>query len=96
MKYEKTEWFRGLLYAEEMSQDGWTVSQLDLSEGWFEWEYEGTKRQVYGENEWLDGVRDYYKNKNTQNDTPFVGFKVITPEEFRSRLRQLWKETKND
>lgn len=66
MKYEKSEWFKGLLFAEQQSQDGWRVCELDYAEQWFSWTYQDTeaKQTVFGECEWLNGVRDFYKNRN--------------------------------
>lgn len=57
-----------------MSQQGWYVHSFDAVEQWFAWTYgtSDTKHTAFGENEWLDGVRDYYTNRNAQNDAPFV------------------------
>lgn len=66
MKHEKSDWFKGLLFAEQQSQAGWRVCELDYVEQWFSWTYQDTeaKQTVFGECEWLDGVRDFYKNQN--------------------------------
>lgn len=73
MKYEKSEWYKGLLFAEQQSQDGWRVCQFDCTEQWFSWAYQNSEaRQIFfGENEWLDGVRDYYKNRNHHTNKEF-------------------------
>lgn len=65
MKHEKSDWFKGLLFAEQQSQDGWRVCELDYVEQWFSWTYQDTeaKQTIFGECEWLDGVRDFYKNQ---------------------------------
>jgi len=66
MSYEKSDWYKGLLYAEDMCKQGWYVHSFDAVEQWFAWTYgtSNTKHTAFGENEWLDGVRDYYTNKN--------------------------------
>lgn len=73
MKYEKSQWLRGLLFAEQQAQDGWRVCEVDLIEQWFSWTYKDTeaKQTVFGEAEWLDGVRDYYKNRNENINREF-------------------------
>lgn len=62
---KRSEWMKGLLFAEEQSQSGWRVCELDYVEQWFSWTYQDTeaKQTVFGEVEWLDGVRAYYSNK---------------------------------
>lgn len=68
MTYEKSQWFKGLLYAEQMSQQGWRVKEFDCLEQYFMWEYADTQgvHKAYGDNQWLDGVRDYHRNRNIQ------------------------------
>lgn len=39
MKYQKSEWYKGLLFAEEQSALGWRVCAFDYSESWFVWEW---------------------------------------------------------
>lgn len=67
---KRSEWMKGLLFAEEQSQAGWIVSKLNYIEQWFSWTYKDTDAQqtVFGEAEWLDGVRDYYKNRHQNTD----------------------------
>lgn len=66
MKHEKSDWFKGFLFAEKQWQEGWKVCEVDYVEEWFSWTYQDTeaKQTVFGECEWLDGVRDFYKNQN--------------------------------
>lgn len=69
-KYQKSEWYKGLLFAEVQHQEGWVVCEFHATEQWFSWTYKDTKaRQIYfGENEWLDGVRDFYKNNRIRRE----------------------------
>lgn len=79
MTYQKSEWFKGLLFAEQQSLDGWRVCELDYVEQWFSWTYQDTKAKqtVFGEVEWLDGVRDFYKNRNHHTNKGFEFAQVI-------------------
>jgi hypothetical protein len=74
MKYEKSEWYKGLLFAEEQSAQGWIVHAFDYDQSWFMWAWENSfeaKQTYFGTREWLQGVLDYYQNKNQRNDEPF-------------------------
>ena len=64
MRHEKSNWYRGLLFAEEQHKDSWVVCELNYVEEWLSWTYRDTeaKQTIFGEAEWVDGVRDYYKN----------------------------------
>jgi len=64
MGYQKSGWFDGLLFAEYLSAQGWTFVCVNESKGLAAWKWEDTDgmQTVFGEAEWLDGVRDYYKN----------------------------------
>lgn len=39
MTYQKSDWYKGLLYAEDMSQQGWYVHSFDAVGQWFAWTY---------------------------------------------------------
>lgn len=64
MTYQKSDWYTGLLFAEEQSKVGWTFKEIDYVEEHATWNLEGTGgvQIVFGEAEWLGGVRDYYKH----------------------------------
>jgi len=74
MNHEKSEWFKGLLFAEEQSAQGWRVCTFDYDQSWFMWEWSDSeaKQTFFGTREWLQGVLDYYQNRNIRNDEPFV------------------------
>jgi hypothetical protein len=63
MKHERSNWYTGLLFAEEQDKMGWTFKGIDCVEEHATWNLEGTEgvQVVFGEFVWLDGVRDYYK-----------------------------------
>jgi hypothetical protein len=63
VKYEKSDWYKGLLFAEEQCKVGWTFKGINNVEEYAIWNFEGTDgvQLVFGECIWLDGVRDYYK-----------------------------------
>lgn len=72
-KYQKSSWYEGLLFAEEQSAQGWNVCGFDYTESWFMWQWPESeaKQTVFGEIEWLQGVLDFYRNRNNRNDEPF-------------------------
>ena len=73
MTYQKSEWYKGLLFAEEQSTQGWNVCGFDYDQSWFMWEWHDSdaKQTCFGTREWLQGVLDFYKNRNNRNDEPF-------------------------
>lgn len=73
MTYQKSEWYKGLLFAEEQSAQGWRINSYDYPEQWIAWTFEDTpaKQTVFGEVEWIQGVLDFYKNRNHHTDVEF-------------------------
>lgn len=64
MKYEKSRWYVGLLFAEEQRKLGWRLEEFCPQDQYVSWVFKETegKQTVFGEPEWLDGVWDYYKH----------------------------------
>lgn len=64
MKYEKSNWYRGLLAAESLKAQGWTFKSVDYFEEQATWILEGTEgvQIIFEEPEWLNGVLDSHKN----------------------------------
>jgi uncharacterized alpha-E superfamily protein len=63
-RYIKSDWFRGLLAAEQLRDQGWTFKSIDYFEETATWVLEGTEgvQVVFEEHGWLTGVLDYYKH----------------------------------
>lgn len=70
MKYEKSDWYRGLLAAESLKGQGWTFKSVDYFEEQATWVLTGTEgvQIIFEEPEWLDGVLDYHKNLKERFD----------------------------
>lgn len=64
MTYQKSDWYKGVLFAEEQHKLGWGVEEFCQPDQYVSWVFKDTegKQTVFGEPEWLDGVRDYYKH----------------------------------
>lgn len=63
-EYKKSEWYHGLLFAEEQHKLGWKIVEVNPVDQYINWEYKDTTgvQTIFMENEYLDGVRDYYRN----------------------------------
>lgn len=75
MKYERSDWYIGLLFAESQRELGFRVCEFDCEQRWFSWMYGDTEgiQVYYGSSEWLDGVMDYYRHLNNVTDRMFGG-----------------------
>lgn len=62
--YKKSEWYKGLLFGEEQHKLGWKIAEVYPIDQYINWVYKDTTgvQTLFMENEYLDGVRDYYKN----------------------------------
>lgn len=63
-KHKKSDWYTGLLFAEEQHKLGWRIYEWGYQDQYVSWTFEDTeaKQTIFMENEYLDGVRDYYRN----------------------------------
>lgn len=69
---ENSGWYKGLLYAEEKSQEGWKISGCDYTEGWIKWESEGNNIYWFEEDDgFISGVLDYHRNQNHKTNKEF-------------------------
>lgn len=63
-EHKKSEWFDGLLFAEYVHNQGWTLVCVNDGKECAAWKWKDTDgvQMVFGSERWRDGVRDYYKN----------------------------------
>lgn len=68
-KYERSEYMKGVLFAEEQKKIGWVFKSCNYEEQSLEWEWnssldeEKSRQIVFAENEFFDGVIDYQKHR---------------------------------
>lgn len=62
-EHKKSEWFEGLLFAEYVHNQGWTLHCVSdgFSSVCWKWKDTDGVQMVFGSEEWRNGVRDYYK-----------------------------------
>lgn len=66
-KHERSEYMKGVLFAEEQKEIGWVFKSCNYGEQSLEWEWESSlglgeekpRQIVFAENEFFDGVIDY-------------------------------------
>ena len=67
-KHERSEYMKGVLFAEEQKEVGWVFKGGNYEEQSLEWEWnscegcEKPRQIVFAENEFFDGVIDYQKH----------------------------------
>lgn len=70
-KHERSEYMKGVLFAEEQKEIGWVFKSCNYEEQSLTWEYvhkngvageERPRQIVFAENEFFDGVIDYHKH----------------------------------
>ena len=70
-KHERSEYMKGVFFAEEQKEVGWVFKSYNYEEQSLEWEYvhkngvvgeEKPRQIVFAENEFFDGVIDYQKH----------------------------------
>ena len=67
-KHERSEYMKGVLFAEEQKEIGWVFKSYNYEEQSLTWEWnssvgeEKPRHIVFAENEFFDGVIDYQKH----------------------------------
>ena len=67
-KHERSEYMKGVLFAEEQKEIGWVFKGGNYEEQSLEWQWDSSlgeekPRQIlFAENEFFDGVIDYHKH----------------------------------
>lgn len=67
-KHERSEYMKGLLFAEEQKEIGWVFKSCNYELQCLEWEWgsslgeEKPRQIVFAKNEFFDGVIDYQKH----------------------------------
>lgn len=67
-KHERSEYMKGVLFAEEQKDVGWVFKGCNYEEQSLEWQWsssegcEKPRQIVFAENEFFDGVIDYQKH----------------------------------
>ena len=66
---KRSEWYYGLLFAEELYQAGYRLSQFDKGENWIEFYPSSNPKgslRTWEPTERLEGMLDYIKHYNTR------------------------------
>lgn len=67
-KHERSEYMKGVLFAEEQKGIGWVFKSCNYEEQSLTWEWncsegcEKPRQTIFAENEFFDGVIDYQKH----------------------------------
>ena len=67
-KHERSEYMKGVLFAEEQKEIGWMFKGGNYEEQSLEWQWDSSlaeekpRQTVFAENEFFDGVIDYQKH----------------------------------
>ena len=64
LKHERSEYMKGVLFAEEQKEIGWVFKSCNYEEQSLEWQWNSSEARhiVFAENEFFDGVIDYQKH----------------------------------
>lgn len=63
-KHERSEYMKGVLFAEEQKEIGWVFKSCNYEEQSLEWQWNSSEARqvVFADNEFFDGVIDYQKH----------------------------------
>lgn len=69
-KHERSEYMKGVLFAEEQKEIGWVFKAGNYEEQSLEWQWNSceARQVVFAENEFFDGVIDYQKHMERLNE----------------------------